>query len=81
MQAVEQLEKLYDRKITILTNNLMTENELSMRNTLSSFEKIQALQDSHAMHVSVLNKQFTDKMKQLKVLDLGEQEKRRLLEK
>ena len=36
LKALSELEKLYDRKITLLTNKLMTENEISMRNTLLS---------------------------------------------
>lgn len=79
LKALADLEKLYDRKITLLTNKLMTESEISMRNTIQSNENIESLHLKYRQDIVKMNAAFEERRRQLEQMDISEKQKNQRL--
>ena len=58
LQYVKQLERIYERKIAIITNKLLTSQELGFRNNLLAKENLVDLEQKHSNDIHKIRGQY-----------------------
>ena len=63
MGQVKELEKLYERKIALTTNKLLTEKEISFRDKTTSENRLKLLEKKHYDSIEEIRKEFSEYIK------------------
>lgn len=74
LQQVKQLQKMYERKIALTTNKLLTSEEIGYRNDVLAKENLLVLQQKHIDDIQGIRSEYgKNLMKQLKETDKKDQ--------